>query len=182
MSWTAPMTATTGQIMTASQWNVTVRDNMWETEPGGATAAGHIIVKDGVNSVTERIVNRDFVHAAESTTSSTYGNLATWGPEVLVTTGTAAITFLNAKMWNITAGTGSYMTYDVWQGQQVSITGDDPQALAYRSSNANDWIRCSCADFNNFTLTPGQNRFITRYRCSSSTANFDQREIIVMPL
>jgi uncharacterized protein YceK len=182
MSWTAPMTATTGQILTASQWNVTVRDNLWETEPGEANATGHLIVTDGCNSVAERIINRDFINAAESTTSSTFGNLATWGPQVLVTTGTAAITFLEAKLWNNTTGCASVMTYDVWQGQAVSVTGDDPQGLQFRSTGPNDFARCSCVDFNNFTLNPGQNRFISRYRCSSNTANFDMRKIIVMPL
>ena len=182
MSWTTPLTATTGQILTAAQWNTSVRDNLWETEPAGTTGGTHIIVTDGVNSVVERLIQRDFVNAAESTTSSTFGNLGTWGPQVLVTTGTAAITFLEAKLWNNTTGCASVMTYDVWQGQQVSITGDDPQGLQYRSSTSNDFTRCSCVDFNNFTLNPGYNRFITRYRCTSNTANFDQRKIIVMPL
>lgn len=182
MSWTAPLTATTGQFLTAAQWNVCVRDNLWETEPAQATGNTHLIVTDGAHSVAERTVNRDYVTAAEATASQSYANLETWGPQVLVITGTAAVQFVCGRLWNNTAGCGSYMAYAVWQGDSEVIPANDGGGLAYRSSNANDWVRASAVGFNNFTLIPGYNRFITRYRCSSNTANFDLRELIVVPL
>jgi hypothetical protein len=51
MAWTAPRTWVTGEIVTAAYLNSNVRDNMLETSPGKATAAGDIFVATGANAI-----------------------------------------------------------------------------------------------------------------------------------
>ena len=37
MAWTAPMTAVSGSVLTAAQWNTNVRDNLLETAPANCS-------------------------------------------------------------------------------------------------------------------------------------------------
>ena len=52
MAWTAPRTWVTGETVTAALMNTHVRDNLLETAPAIAQAAGDIIYADGANSLT----------------------------------------------------------------------------------------------------------------------------------
>jgi len=51
MSWSAPRTWTTGEIVTAAYLNSNVRDNMLETAPAKASAGGDIFVATGTNAI-----------------------------------------------------------------------------------------------------------------------------------
>ena len=52
MAWTAPQTWTVGQVVTASDMNTDVRDNMLETAPAKAAAAGDMFYATAVNAIT----------------------------------------------------------------------------------------------------------------------------------
>lgn len=52
MAWTAPRTYTTGEIITAAILNAHVRDNLLETAPALAGAAGDTFYADAANSIT----------------------------------------------------------------------------------------------------------------------------------
>ena len=54
MAWSAPMTAVANSTFTAAQFNQYVRDNLNETAPALATAAGSYFAADGINSIAER--------------------------------------------------------------------------------------------------------------------------------
>ncbi len=52
MPWTAPRTWTTGEIVTAAMMNTHVRDNLLETAPAKAVAAGDLFYATGMNAIT----------------------------------------------------------------------------------------------------------------------------------
>ena len=51
MAWTAPATATVGQVLTAAFWNAQVRDNFKEAAPSKVTTKGDIVVASGANTI-----------------------------------------------------------------------------------------------------------------------------------
>ena len=51
MAWTAPLTWTTGQIVTAANLNQQIRDNLLETASAKAAAAGDVFVATGANAI-----------------------------------------------------------------------------------------------------------------------------------
>ena len=87
------MTAVSNTVFTAAQFNTHVRDNLNETAPAKATTAGTMFIASGANSIVERVPSTAAVTTSESTGGTGYGNLATPGPAVTVTTGTKAIVF-----------------------------------------------------------------------------------------
>src|SRR5690606_34055091 len=82
MAWTTPMTAVAFTPLSASDFNLHVRDNLaylkTQADEGAATLAA-------------RIPQAHTVSTSQSTSSATYTNLTTAGPTVTVTTGTTAL-------------------------------------------------------------------------------------------
>src|SRR3546814_19340432 len=75
MAWTAPMTAVANTVFTAAQFNQHVRDNLNETAPAKATAAGGYFVATGVNAIAQRIADGNTDTNTGTTTSTTYTDL-----------------------------------------------------------------------------------------------------------
>ncbi len=50
MAWTAPITFTSGSVLTAAQLNTYLRDNLNETAPAKFTAAGQLFVSTAANA------------------------------------------------------------------------------------------------------------------------------------
>jgi len=87
MSWTAPLTAVATASLSAAQWNASVRDNLLETAPAKATAAGQVFVATAANAIAARTPSSNLITTIETTTSTTSGVLPTAGPSVSVVTG-----------------------------------------------------------------------------------------------
>ncbi len=51
MTWQAPATAVTGDIITAAFWNTNGRDNLNETAPAKVTTAGDLVYATGANAL-----------------------------------------------------------------------------------------------------------------------------------
>src|SRR3712207_4741779 len=98
MAWATPLTAVSNAILSAAQWNASVRDNLNETGPAKATTAGRILVTTGANGIAERAVSSATVSTSQTTTSTSYTDLATVGAAVAVTTGTQALALWNVQM------------------------------------------------------------------------------------
>lgn len=98
MAWTSPMTAVERDIWTAAQWNAHIRDNLLETMPGKATTAGNYFVSTGLKSIAERSGSSAVVTTAETRSNAAYGDLATSGPAVTVTTGTEALVWIGCEL------------------------------------------------------------------------------------
>src|SRR4249920_962604 len=117
------MTATSGSVFTAAQFNTYVRDNLNETAPAKATAAGQIFVSTAANAIAARTVAADYISTQETTTSLTYVDLATTGPAVTATTSASCIVATYCTMFH-SGGLASWMSYDI-SGATTDATNDN---------------------------------------------------------
>lgn len=171
------MTATANTAFTAAQFNTYVRDNLLETAPAKASSSGTYFVGSGVNSITERTVGLDFELASQTTTSGSFTDLATIGPDITVTTGTRAIVCLTAQIANNTVGGSCLVGVDI-SGAHTEAPSD-PNALQLDSAIANQEL--SASHITMYTLTAGSNTFRMKYRVSTGTGTFARRKIVVIP-
>lgn len=182
MAWSTPLTAVSNSQLTAAQWNASVRDNLLETAPAKATAAGQIFVATGSNVIAARTPTTARIATGQTTTSvNSFGDLATVGPTVgPILTGSAAIVIMSASMENGTGGGGAIMGYAVTGAS--SIAADNSKALRHRSGTASQANRASTVAFET-GLTPGSNTFTAKYTTpTGGTATFTDRELLVIPL
>lgn len=183
MAWTAPMTAVANTAFSAAQFNTHVRDNLLETAPGKATAGvanGSIPVKSATNQVTYRTPVIAAVATSQSTSSTSYVNLATSGPAVTVDTGANAIVLWHCSISNNSANS-SYMSVAV--SGATTIAADDDKGLRFREQGGDgSTVVHLGTNFMWTTLTPGSNTFTAKYRAFGGTATYFNRRLIVIPL
>lgn len=123
------------------------------------------------------------VLTAENTSSTTFTDLATAGPSVTLNTGTEVLVTISAIL-----GQGADAGQTIHAGVAVSgastvsastnyslfLNGDD-----FASSSGNVSISTT---FKLSGLTAGSNTFTMKYRCSSSSARFENRHITVFAI
>lgn len=182
MAWTAPMTAVANTVFAAAQFNTHVRDNLNETAPAKATAAGTHFAGAGVNSIAERSTTSASDLDSGTTTSTSFADLdapASPGPSLTVETGPKALLFYHCSASN--SGTGS-------SRMSVEVSGASSIATAINRSigiidAAGSTIEVGDTVFysGGLALTPGSNTFTAKYRVSASTGTFSNRRIIVLP-
>lgn len=177
MTWTTPLTAVSSTALTAAQWNASVRDNLLETGPAKATAAGRFFATTGANSIAERVPTESTVSAAGVVSSTSYV-LVTGGPTLTVTTGPVALVFIACVLSNDTTGSNSYATYQI--GGATSIAASDSWLLGQSVSGANRTLGCSRVKLHT-GLTPGSNSFTMYYRVSGGNGTFQDRQLGVVP-
>lgn len=122
------------------------------------------------------------VGTSQTTTSTSYTDLATGGPAVTVTTGSKALVIVTATMANNSSNAYSYMDFAV-SGATTRSASDSTAAIVRQtgaSSGQNQEIRLSSASV--VSLTAGSNTFTSKYRVSGGTGTFINREIIVINL
>lgn len=121
------------------------------------------------------------VAAAETTTSTSFTDLATSGPAVTLTTGTRVLVIVSGQGYvSLGAGGGS-----TWMGVAVSgattTAAADTDALKQASSvNFYPDMLVSCAFV--LTVTAGSNTFTAKYRTAADTATWANRKIMVLPI
>lgn len=179
MAWTTPITWVGGQVPTAALLNAQLRDNMLETMPAKATAEGQIFVGNGVNSITTRTPDAARITTFESTSSTSYANLATVGPSVTVTHGTYVIVFWSCQLQNNTANADTYMSWEM-SGTNVRAAGDVWSLRQDGVPATNPW-RIGSVDIIS-TMAPGTTTFTAKYKVSGGTADYSDRFIGVIPL
>jgi hypothetical protein len=177
------MTAVVGAVLTAAQWNANVRDNFLETVPAKTTGAGQYPVGTAANSIAMRSVSSSTIATQESTTTLTsYGDLATVGPVVTVTTGTSALVYVTAMVADTNLGRADFADFDI-SGASTRSAQDATSARFEQDTN----------EFQRYTavthvtgLNAGSNVFTMKYKIASagttSAANFRDRHLIVYPL
>lgn len=173
------MTAVAGSVFTAAQFNTFVRDNLSQTAPAKATTPGaHFAVSD-TNEISERVPVEQTIATSETTTSTTFTDLATVGPALTVATGPSALVFFTAEISNNTASQPGRVSIDV--SGATTEGADGSKVLRVESSGTAEFGRCSVARLFT-TLTPGSNTFKMQYcTVGASTAVFAQRNLIVIP-
>jgi hypothetical protein len=173
------MTAVAGSVYTAAQFNQFVRDNLNETAPAKASASSRLIVTSGANQIAEREVLEEFIDAAQTTTSTTFDDLATVGPSVTLDTGNRAVVILTTWAENSTAGGICSMAFEI-SGTTTSAA-NDARSVVHESGNAGDVQRASAVSLFS-SLTPGSNTFTAKYKVSAGTGTFRRRNLAVLAL
>jgi hypothetical protein len=177
MAWSTPLTAVASATLTAAQWNSSVRDNLLETAAAKATTAGRIFVATGTNTLAEREIASDHISTGETTTSTSFVDLATVGPTVTVTTGTLALVSVSCRLANSTSGISTYASAEI-SGATTTAAVDNTGVMNEGSASAS--IRTGSTTL--FTLTPGLNTFRMKYRVISNTGSYSTRRVVVMAL
>lgn len=181
MAWTAPMTAVSGSVYTAAQFNTFVRDNLNETSPAKATTQGGYFVTTAPNEIVERLGERDTDADSGTTTSTSFTDLdapADVGPTVTVDTGQLAVVLWGAQMSNDTANLSVRTGVEV-SGATTNAAADI-RALTYDPGDADAIFQGSHVVFFD-DLNPGSNTFTLKYRVSGGTGTFLRRRLIVLP-
>jgi len=179
MTWTAPMTAISGSVFTAAQFNTHVRDNLNETAPGKASMVSSFFVGNGPNSIVERLPDVANVGTLETTTSVTYTDLATVGPSVTTDTGNRALVFIRCAMENSLANESSFMTFEV--SGASTFAASDTFAINIDGLAAASRMRIGSM-YMISTLTGGSNTFTAKYKVTAGTGTFLSRQIAILPL
>jgi len=177
MAWTTPLTAVANTAFTAAQFNASVRDNLLETAPAKATTTGRWFVSSAANTIAERSILDAVVETSQTTTSATYANLTTNGPEITLTTGAKAFVFINAWSQNTIALTASYASFGI-TGATTNAPSDGRAVTNENSANAaTSACRSTLID-----CTGGSNVFLMQYRVGGGTGTFQRRRMQVMAM
>lgn len=180
MVWTSPMTAVAHTAFPAASFNTHVRDNLLETEPAKATAAGGFMVTTAANAITMRTPQSNTTAASQTTTSTSFADLATIGPIVTITTGTSAFVIISARMSNNTANSNTVMGFAVSGATTIAAnSGDD--CLWFEDDGTSATGRASTVSFIT-NLNAGSNTFTAKYLVQTpSTGTFSDRSLAVIP-
>ncbi len=181
MAWTAPLTAVTGNVFTAAQFNASIRDNLLETMPGKATAAGHLFAVTGTNAIAERIPQMGSVATRESRTNVAYGDLTTPGPAVTVTSGTRVFILMETQLSTTSITSGSAVATWECSGATTLAANDKYAIMQEGVGDASREMRYGVQHVVT-GLTAGSNTFTMKYKAATNgTASFEQRKITVIP-
>ena len=165
-------------MFTAAQFNTYVRDNLNETAPAKATAAGQIFVSSAANSITARTINADLITTQETTTSTTYADMATTGPTMTGTTSASAIVAIYCNQFS-SNGNAAWMSYDI-SGATTDPSSDN---RAVQLLGLSPGQHLGATFFHSNILTAGTNTFTAKYRISTTgTATFSSRRLLLIPM
>ena len=174
------MTAVAGVVFAASNWNTYIRDNFNAIGVGVMNSGGNrYLAGTGVGSVAERDPSIATVTTGQSTTSTTYVNLATVGPSVSVTTGGKALICIASSVTNNTGGMGGRVAADL-SGATTSAASDT-NSLLFESGGALDAFQGTWTTVYT-SLNSGTNTFAHKYRLvGTGQATFGNRNMTVVP-
>jgi hypothetical protein len=151
---------------------------------------GHTLVADSVEATGLKWAapasgspNSDSaeVTTGQTTTSTSYTDLATSGPAVTVTTGTKALVIITSQIQPLAIDQTGFMSYAV--SGATTIAAADKFSMLLRSSgtNAMNIFRASSA-FMIENLTAGSNTFTAKYRVVAGTTEYNFRQITVIDM
>lgn len=141
-----------------------------------APAAWGDVVRDDLVNLDARKPTSATVATSQTTTSTSYTDLATTGPAVTVTTGTSALVSISAYLDNNSAGQNSYMSF----GVTGATTSAAVEARGLSFTGTGQGLTGSRV-FLMTGLTAGSNTFTMKYKVQSGTGTFINRELIVIP-
>jgi hypothetical protein len=123
------------------------------------------------------------VETDQTTTSATFGDLATAGPAVTVTVNTACLVIVTGSLYGSTTGTGGRMG---WAASSANtIAAADAKSINYVAFDNGSTNEGHMSGMFRLTgLTPGSTVFTAKYRRSSGSGDqhFRYREIAVILL
>lgn len=116
------------------------------------------------------------VNTQQTTTSTSYTDLATSGPAVTITTGTKALVIITALYYASGTENFSLIGFDI--SGATTVAASNEFSLTNRSTSSTPIIQAS-AVYLVSGLTAGSNTFTMKYRVTASTGFFENRKIIV---
>lgn len=181
MVWVTPKTFTANATLTAAELNTYLRDNLMATAPPLCTKDGMYFVGAGLNTIASRELVTARVKENQSTTSTSYTDLATVGPSVTTPTSSYAFVVHGGWMRNSTADiSGQAMMSWAISGAHTRAAADST-ACEVGGASANKAWRIYGMDLLS-DITPGVNTFTCKYKVAAGTGSFSDRFIGVMPL
>jgi hypothetical protein len=114
----------------------------------------------------------------QTTTSTSYTDLATAGPAVTLTTGTKALVIISCEAESDGINVPTFASVAV--SGATTIAASDTIAIKWQLRENIENRHSVATRFT--TLTAGSNTFTVKYRTTSDTASFGDREIIVIDL
>jgi hypothetical protein len=176
MAWTTPPTFVSGNVLTAAQLNILSGD-LAETAPAKATAQGQYFVATAANQLAARLPVQTSANITESTTSTTFTDLTTFGPSADVTTGLWALVCMQAMVQPGTSGQSGQIGIDVSGATTVAAS---TIYLSLTAAAVNQQV--TCAGVRTIVgLTSGVNTFTMKYAVSGGTVQFGRRFLSVVP-
>jgi hypothetical protein len=164
MAWTTPNSSrTTGYLILPADWNNTQADLQY--------------LFDNLNTVLPLASTLGAaVQTQETTTTTSYVDLATAGPAVTLTTAGHALVTLSCQGFNNTASDSAAMSFAI-SGATTLAAADNNSVVITSTSNQSGTMVFYVA------TTAGNNTFEAKYRAvTGGTATFLRRNITVMPL
>ena len=174
------MTAVANSVWTSAQYNTHVRDNFLASEAAVVTAAGQMVWSTAANTLAARTPSSATVATSQTTTSTSYTDLTTVGPQVTITTGSVALVYIGCNISNSTIGAGSLMSYGVTSATTM-LAADNWCLMWDGSAYASGLARLGVWHFVS-NLVPGSNIFTAKYKVHTGTGTFLDRELIVYPV
>ena len=113
------------------------------------------------------------VLTSQSTSSTSYTDLATAGPAVTLTTGTTAIVLVGAASSPAAQGPSAVMSFAVSGATTIAASND------FASFGGDPYVESVSMITKLTTLTAGSNTFTAKYKATSGTATFYNRSITV---
>lgn len=181
MPWSTPLTAVANAALTAAQWNASVRDNLLETAPAKATTAGRFFASTGANTIAERIPTGVQVSGADTTSATSYGNLAGGANPVIsgAVTGPVVMVSIGALVQNSAANSNTFASYAV--SGASSVAGGDTHSLGGMNPTAGAAIVSGSRVRIETGLVAGSNTFTQVYRVAAGTGTFSNRHLAIIP-
>lgn len=179
MTWSAPMTAVAGATFSDVEYNRYIRDNLAETFPARADAAGQYFVSHTHIRGDTRTSGSSFVAGSDTTTSVTYVTL-TNDSTVSLSSRSQILVWFGATMSNNTSNASTRLS--------VKIKGPTNFPAQDRWSICLDGIPTGNAQrmssFHKFTLLKYGTYDITLQArvAAGTTGTFSNRRLAVMPL
>lgn len=163
MAWTVPRTWVAGEVVTDAIMNAHVRDNFRALVPQHA-----------------------LTDASETTTSTTYTNLATVGPAVTIACTGSAYVIIGGQIWNNVSGQNALMSYVVRNSGDTAdvVAANDIWCISRRIGGAGGDLFQSSYLSRQTSLGSGTFIFRAKYRVDGggATGTFFHRWIIVIPI
>lgn len=186
MAWSTPMTAVANAVFTAAEYNTYVRDNLLETAPAkasGAVGTSQYFLSTADGLITN-VAGSNLINTSESTTSSTYTDLASVGPSFPRQINIGFVMWLGTRRVNSSATESSLMSVEIVRNSDSAVVFSPNDNFSVGSVGTAPQ-RSSSPPMSVGGFTPGIYTFTAKYRTTNvggtSTATFANRWLHVIP-
>lgn len=184
-----PHDFTAGDVLTAAQMDTIANRVVTDTTSGGRpgspfesmtiyqTDDDRYVVYNGAAWATVNAV-ASTVTTSQTTTSTTYADLATTGPAVSVQTGTKALVFISCGLQNSGANNLNYVGFAI--SGATTVAAADTAALVAQFAGTGALVGQMTYVCLVTGLTAGVNTFTLRYRTNGGTFTAQNRHVAVI--